>query len=138
MEQITHVVRKWVKPNDLNQHGSLFGGRLLEWIDEDGAIFAATQLGTVSVVTRHISEIDFVSSAQRSDLLELIFSVQRFGRTSVTLSCHVENVVTGQTILSLESMVFVAVSASGEPVAHGYTAPAVGSERLRAAEDAER
>jgi len=27
--------RKWVKPEDLNPRGSLFGGRLLSWIDEE-------------------------------------------------------------------------------------------------------
>ena len=30
MSELTYVVRKWVKPEDLNQHGALFGGRLLQ------------------------------------------------------------------------------------------------------------
>ena len=29
--------RKWVKPEDLNPNGTLFGGRLLAWIDEEAA-----------------------------------------------------------------------------------------------------
>jgi hypothetical protein len=27
--------RKWVKPEDLNPNGTLFGGSLLRWIDEE-------------------------------------------------------------------------------------------------------
>lgn len=27
--------RKWVKPEDLNANGTLFGGKLLAWIDEE-------------------------------------------------------------------------------------------------------
>lgn len=29
--------RKWVKPEDLNPNGTLFGGSLLRWIDEEAA-----------------------------------------------------------------------------------------------------
>ena len=32
--------RKWVKPEDLNPNGTLFGGSLLRWIDEEAAIYA--------------------------------------------------------------------------------------------------
>ena len=42
MSDHTHLVRKWVKPEDLNQHGALFGGRLLQWVDEEAAIVAIT------------------------------------------------------------------------------------------------
>ena len=36
--------RKWVKPEDLNPNGTLFGGRLLEWIDEEALMDAVTAL----------------------------------------------------------------------------------------------
>ncbi|WP_053387538.1 acyl-CoA thioesterase [Leucobacter japonicus] len=126
-----HIVRKWVKPEDLNQHGALFGGRLLQWVDEEAAIVAVTQLGTIDVVTRHMSAIDFSARADRGDLLELEYRIEAFGRTSITLSCRVENAVTGAEILTLERIVFVAVDADGAPVVHGRTAPTPGTERLR-------
>lgn len=127
-----HIVRKWVKPEDLNQHGALFGGRLLQWVDEEAAIVAVTQLGTTDVVTRHMSAIDFSARADRGDLLELEYRVVGFGRTSITLSCRVENAVTAQEVLTLERIVFVAVDASGRAVAHGRSETTVGTERLRA------
>lgn len=131
MSELTYVVRKWVKPEDLNQHGALFGGRLLQWVDEEAAIVAITQLGTIEVVTRHVSELDFVGRAERGDLLELEYRVQGFGRTSLTLSCRVFNTVTGQDILRLESIVFVAVDGDGKPVQHGQTEATAGTERVR-------
>ena len=133
MSGYRHIVRKWVKPEDLNQHDALFGGRLLEWVDEEAAIVAVVQLGTTDLVTRHMSAVDFVARANRGDLLELEYRVAAFGRTSVTLSCRVENVVTGQEILRLDSIVFVAVGDDGGPRAHGVTEPTTGTERLRQA-----
>lgn len=135
MSDYRHIVRKWVKPEDLNQHGALFGGRLLQWVDEEAAIVAVTQLGTIDVVTRHMSEIDFSARADRGDLLELEYRVVGFGRTSITLACRVENAVTGQEVLTLERMVFVAVDAEGRPVVHGRTEATGGTERLRAPAD---
>lgn len=131
MSSYRHLVRKWVKPGDLNQHGSLFGGRLLEWIDEDAAILAIAQLGTQQLVTRYISEVGFLSRAGQGDLLELVFSVVKFGRTSITMSCQVENAVTGQEVLRLDSIVFVAVDEEGNATPHGQTEPTSGTERMR-------
>ena len=55
--------RKWVKPEDLNPNGTLFGGSLLKWIDEESAIYAICQLDNKRVVTKYMSEINFLSSA---------------------------------------------------------------------------
>ena len=131
MSEYRHIVRKWVKPEDLNQHGALFGGRLLQWVDEEAAIVAVAQLGSIDVVTRHMSAINFVSRADRGDLLELEYRVAAFGRTSITLSCRVENAVTGSEVLTLDEIVFVSVDDSGASVAHGRSAPTTGTERLR-------
>ncbi|WP_336660172.1 acyl-CoA thioesterase [Leucobacter sp. USHLN153] len=131
MSEYRHIVRKWVKPEDLNQHGALFGGRLLQWVDEEAAIVSVAQLGTIDVVTRHMSAIDFSARADRGDLLELEYRIIKFGRTSITMSCRVENAATGATILTLESIVFVAVDAAGDPVVHGRTEATAGTERLR-------
>ncbi len=58
--------RKWVRPEDLNANGTLFGGSLLRWIDEEAAVYAIIQLGNGKVVTKYMSEIVFVSSAGRA------------------------------------------------------------------------
>ena len=46
---------KWVKPEDLNPNGSLFGVRLLAWIDEEMALYSIILLENQRVVTKHMS-----------------------------------------------------------------------------------
>lgn len=113
--------RKWVKPEDLNPNGTLFGGSLLKWIDEEAAIYTIIQLGSQRVVTKLISEINFVSSARQSDIIELGITATDFGRTSLTLRCEVRNKITRKSILTIDKMVFVNVDENGQPAAHGKT-----------------
>ena len=83
--------RKWVKPEDLNPNGSLFGGSLLKWIDEEAAIYAIIQLDNHRCVTKYMSEINFVSSAKQGDIIEMGMEVIKFGNSSLTLKCEVRN-----------------------------------------------
>ena len=58
MSEFCQVVRKWVKPEDLNQHGALFGGRLMQWVDEEAAIVAVTQgLGAIVLATMRTTAV---------------------------------------------------------------------------------
>jgi len=113
--------RKWVKPEDLNPNGSLFGGSLLRWIDEEAAIYAIIQLDTPRCVTKYMSEINFVSSAKQGDIIELGMLATSFGRTSLTLTCEVRNKLTRKTILAVDKIVFVSLDEEGKPVPHGKT-----------------
>lgn len=113
--------RKWVKPEDLNPNGTLFGGTLLRWIDEEAVIYAIVQLGNNNVVTKYISEINFVSSARTGDIIEMGIEATNFGRTSLTLRCEVRNKITRKTILSIEKLVFVNLDEHGTPTPHGKT-----------------
>lgn len=111
--------RKWVKPEDLNPNGTLFGGSLLKWIDEEAAIYAIIQLDTNRCVTKYMSEINFVSSAKQGDIIELGMVATKFGRTSLTLKCEVRNKLTRKTILAIDTIVFVSLDETGNPMEHG-------------------
>ncbi|WP_343563513.1 hotdog domain-containing protein [Sphingobacterium sp.] len=111
--------RKWVKPEDLNPNGTLFGGTLLRWIDEEAVIYAIVQLGNPKVVTKFISEINFVNSAKQGDILELGIEATNFGTTSLTMRCEVRNKISKKTILSIDKLVFVNLDEDGNPVPHG-------------------
>lgn len=113
--------RKWVKPEDLNPNGTLFGGSLLAWIDEEAAIYAMCQLGNPRVVTKFMSEINFVSSARQGDVIEMGMTATQFGRTSITLRCEVRNKMTLKSILTIDRIVFVNLNEHGEPMPHGKT-----------------
>ena len=111
--------RKWVKPEDLNPNGTLFGGSLLRWIDEEAAIYAIVQLENSRVVTKYISQIDFVSSAKQGDIIELGITATHFGTTSITLYCEVRNKITRKSILTIDKLVFVNMDNNGNPIPHG-------------------
>ncbi len=111
--------KKLVKPQDLNPYQTLFGGALLSWIDEEAAIFSMGQINSKSIVTKYMSEINFVSSAQNGDIIEIGLEVIKFGRTSVTVSCIARNVRTQGNILTVEKIVFVNVDKNGNPIPHG-------------------
>ncbi|MET3114236.1 acyl-CoA hydrolase [Pedobacter sp. CG_S7] len=113
--------RKWIKPEDLNPNGTLFGGSLLKWIDEEAAIYGIVQLDNANVVTKYISEINFVSSAKQGDIIELGITATSFGNTSLTMRCEVRNKITRKSILTIDKMVFVNVDENGNPLSHGKT-----------------
>ncbi len=113
--------RKWVKPEDLNPNGTLFGGRLLQWIDEEAALYAIIQLENQKVVTKFISEINFNSSAKTGDIIEIGLEPVKFGKTSLTLRCEVRNKMTWKNILSIERIVMVNLGPDGKPAPHGKT-----------------
>lgn len=122
LDEASFHTRKWIRPEDLNAHGTLFGGSLLRWIDEEAAIYAIVQLGNQRVVTKFMSEIDFVSSAVQGDIIELGLTATAFGRTSLTMRAQVRNMRTRAIILTIDRIVFVNLGADGEPTPHGYTA----------------
>ena len=127
---MNYHTRKWIKPEDLNPNQTLFGGKLLQWIDEESALYAIVQLETPRCVTKFISEINFVSSAKQGDIIEIGIEAISFGRTSITLACDVRNMMTRQTIITIDKIVFVGLDEDGKPTEHGKTKIEFISDRL--------
>jgi acyl-CoA hydrolase len=115
--------RKIIKPQDLNNNGTLFGGAVLSWIDEEAAIFVACQLGKQNIVTKYMSEINFVHSGELGDVIEIGMETVKFGTTSITVRCEVRTKFSEKTIITIEKIVFVHVDEYGRPKAHGITEP---------------
>ena len=97
--------RKLVKYEDLNSNGSLFGGQLLKWIDEEAAIYAMCQLETHWIVTKIISEINFMAPAHLNDVIEIGVEVVKIGTTSITLKAAVRIKDSKITILTIDKIV---------------------------------
>ncbi|OMP30728.1 MULTISPECIES: acyl-CoA thioesterase [Mangrovimonas] len=123
--------RKWVKPEDLNPNGTLFGGQLLAWIDEEVALYTVIQLENSRVVTKYISEINFTSSAKKGDIIEIGIEVTKFGKSSLTLKCEARNKMTRETILTVDNIVMVNLGPDGKPQAHGKTEIEFVKDRLQ-------
>jgi len=123
--------RKWVKPEDLNPNGTLFGGRLLEWIDEEAALYTIIQLENKRIVTKYVSEINFMSSAKQGDIIELGMQVTKFGKSSITLKCEARNKMTRETILTVDNIIMVNLGKDGKPKPHGKTEVEFVKDRLK-------
>ena len=128
--KMNYHTRKWIKPEDLNGNHTLFGGKLLQWIDEEAALYSIIQLENPKTVTKYISEINFVNSARQGDIIEIGIEVVNFGRTSITLSCEVRNKMTHQTIITIDKIVFVSLDENGNPQPHGKTEVEYVEDRL--------
>ena len=81
---------------DINGQGRLFGGRLLEWIDETAALAAERHAG-MNVTTASISHLDFKEGAYLNDTIVLVARVTYVGRTSIEVRCdtYLEDLETG-------------------------------------------
>mgnify|MGYP002062259895 len=110
----THLVL----PPDTNHHETIFGGKVLSYIDEIAAITAMKHCKS-GVVTASIDSVDFLSSARVGDVLELEAVVSSTGRTSMEIYVRVQsmNLITGETKLTTESfLTFVAIDETGKPI----------------------
>ena len=113
--------RKWVKPEDLNANETLFGGKVLAWVDEEAALYSIIQLENKRVVTKYMSEINFMSTAVKGDIIEIGVEVVKFGKTSLNLNCEVRNKMTHETIVTVDNIIMVNLGEDGKPKAHGKT-----------------
>jgi acyl-CoA hydrolase len=115
------LTRKLVQPQHLNANNTLFGGILMAWVDEEAAIFATTEMGTPRVVTKKISEINFIAPAFQGDIIEIGVELRAVGITSITLCVDVRNIRTQSIIVKIEEVVFVALDGNGVPTKHGLS-----------------
>jgi len=77
-----------VFPNDLNAHGTLFGGRVMQIIDSLAAIVAKRHTGRVCV-TLGIDSVRFLNPARHGDILVCMASINRTWRTSMEVGVKV-------------------------------------------------
>ncbi|MEO4055302.1 acyl-CoA thioesterase [Solibacillus sp. CAU 1738] len=118
MSQSRTIQTRLVLPPDTNHHSSIFGGRVLAYIDEVAAI-TSMKHAKGEVVTASIDSVDFVSPAYAGDVLELEGIVTCTGRTSMEVYVRVvsRNLKTGEERLTTESFVtMVAIDDEGKPV----------------------
>ena len=116
---LKYRTRKVVKPGDLNSGNTLFGGRILEWIDEECGVYAACQMKTKTLVTKYMSELNFLAPAYQGDVVEIGVDTVDVTRTTIAVTCHVRIKETKEEIVSIDKVVFVNVDENGRPSRHG-------------------
>jgi acyl-CoA thioesterase YciA len=83
------AIRVLMMPRDTNAHGTIFGGVILSYIDQAGAIEARRQ-GSKLMVTVSMDKIVFHEPVHVGDLVSFWTETLRIGTTSITTKVVVE------------------------------------------------
>jgi acyl-CoA hydrolase len=107
---------KLVLPQHLNHYGYLFGGNLLQWIDEIGYIAANLQFPNHEFVTIGLDNVVFKQSIKLGSILKFESNLIRLGNTSATYNVKVscEDRDTGSIAQVFETNItFVSIDKTG-------------------------
>jgi acyl-CoA hydrolase len=80
---------KLVLPEHLNHYGYLFGGYLLQWVDEAAWICASLEYPSCRFVTVGMDKVEFRKSVRQGTILRFGVTKGKVGRTSVQYSVQV-------------------------------------------------
>ncbi len=83
------AIRVLMMPRDTNAHGTIFGGVILSYIDQAGAIEARRQ-GLQFMVTVSMDKVVFHEPVFVGDLVSFWTETLRIGNTSITTKVVVE------------------------------------------------
>jgi acyl-CoA hydrolase len=82
-----------VRPNHLNAAGRLFGGILMQWLD-DVAGLVAKRHSRSNIITASVDNLRFIQGAYQKDVIVIIGKVTYVGHTSmeIRVDTYVENI----------------------------------------------
>ena len=108
-----------IQPANLNGGNRLFGGTLLNWIDEVAAIVAMRHAGVKTVTTAAIDQLEFKAGAYLNDLIVLVGYIVYTGRTSmeVRVDTYVESTDGMRRPINRAYLVLVALDEKNKPTA---------------------
>jgi len=113
------ITTYFCKASQVGYHGNLFGGRMLAWLDEAGAAFAAQCCDSPRMVTKHISSVTFAKPVRPGQIIKIYGQVKKVGNTSITirLEARRHSVYNGtQRLVCSTEMVFVRIDGDGEAI----------------------
>ena len=104
-------------PRDTNPYGTIFGGLILSYIDQAGAIGARREVIRAGgkppvLVTVAVNRVEFKQPVHVGDVVRFLTRVVRRGRTSITMQVNVE-VDRGTEVLQVTEAEVVYVGTEG-------------------------
>jgi len=118
-------VPRLVKPEDMNHHGTLYAGRLLEWFVEACYMCAARSAGLPgTMVFLRIHDLVYKIPVREGDILTVEARAAKAGKTSLTIYGKMVS-GDGSRVQAEGFFTFVCVGRRRRPVAHGLTLPPV-------------
>ncbi len=113
------AIRVLMMPRDTNHHGTIFGGVILSYIDQAGAV-GAIRRGCRQVVTVAMDQVIFHQPVQVGDLVSFYADIIKVGRTSIKVLVSVEATrrTDGNVVAVTEAEVtYVNVDIESKPIA---------------------
>ena len=113
MVETAHIVR----PNHLNGANRLFGGILMQWIDEVAGIVARRH-AKMSVTTAAVDNLRFIKGAYQNETVVIVGKLTYVGTTSmeVRVDTFAENKEGVRKEINRAYFVMVALDENGRPV----------------------
>jgi acyl-CoA thioesterase YciA len=113
------AIRVIMMPRDTNPLGTIFGGLILSYIDQAGAVHAR-QHSSKKLVTVAMHEVKFIAPVFVGDLVSFYTDTVKLGNTSITIRVTVEarrsNPPHETVRVTQAEVVYVAVDEPGKPV----------------------
>jgi acyl-CoA hydrolase len=125
-----------VLPGDTNALGTIFGGKVMQWIDIAASVAGMRHSGG-SVVTASIDALTFLTPIHLGEIVRLQAQVNFVGRTSMEVGVRVEaeNPRTATRRYTTKAyLTFVAIDADGKPRAIPPLVAENDDDRRRAAD----
>lgn len=113
------LMTQLIFPTDTNHYDTMFGGRLLEYMDKAAAI-SAMRHASSRTVTASMDSIDFLAPIHIGDVIEVTSFVSWTHRSSMEIYVSVvsENLTTGERTNNVTAFfTFVALGTDGRPTA---------------------
>jgi acyl-CoA hydrolase len=102
-------------PGDLNHYGSLFGGRMLAWVDEAAWIAASAEFPHCQLVTIAMDKVEFRQGVGDGTILKINCLLAKKGMTSLTYQVVVTDAKSAAEVPVFQTNVtFVSVNDIGE------------------------
>lgn len=116
------AIRVMMMPRETNGQGTIFGGVLLSYIDQAGAVVAQRH-SAYRVVTVAMEKVVFKQAVLVGDIVSFYGTIVRRGRTSLTVEVQVvaERFHQGRSRnveVTAATLTFVSVDEGGRPVPH--------------------
>lgn len=118
------ISKKICMAKDIGIHNNLFGGTLMEWIDEAGAAFATEYCFTPNMVTLRVGELLFKKPVKTGNHIRIYGSVLSLGKTSINIKIEVRkySLYSGEeVVVCTTNMTFVRIDDDGTPTPIGTT-----------------
>tara|TARA_B100000614_G_C14545811_1_gene492041 strand:- start:1181 stop:1657 length:477 start_codon:yes stop_codon:yes gene_type:complete len=130
----THVImHELILPNDTNNLNTVFGGKVMQYMDLCAAM-SAYKFSRTAVVTASVDRLDFLAPARVGDMLILKSSVNYTHNSSMEVGVRIdaENAKTGEIRHTASAyLTFVALTDNGKPCKISNIIPENDDEKRR-------